>query len=143
MTTAQQILDQKDTKLISIAPEATVLEAANLMNEHHIGALVVLADGKLVGIFTERDILNRIVSAQRDPAATQVSEVMTTRVACAAPHTRRNEMRGVMRSKRIRHIPVVEKKVVIGIISIGDLNRARNEAQEETINYLQQFISVA
>jgi CBS domain-containing protein len=142
MSTAQHILDAKDPQVVSVAPDATVLEAARLMNEHRIGALVVLANGMLAGIFTERDIMRRIVAEQRDPAATKVGQVMTSPVACATPHTLVDELREVFREKRIRHLPVVDAGKVHGIVSIGDVNRVEQKVREQTIQYLQQYISV-
>ena len=142
MTTAQKILAAKGGDIVWIGPDATALEAAQLMNRHRIGSVVVIAEGKPTGIFTERDVLRRIVAEQRDPAATKVGEVMTTPVACAAPHTTDEELRDVFRNKRIRHLPVVDAGKVIGMVSIGDVNRVEKKVQEQTIQYLQQYMSV-
>jgi CBS domain-containing protein len=143
MANAQQILAAKGTDVVSIGPEATVLEAAQLMNERHIGSLIVLKDNKLVGIFTERDVMRRIVSEQQDPSKTAVGDVMTSPVACAAPGTTTAEISATMREKRIRHLPVVDGTTVIGMVSIGDINRTENSAAERTIQYLEQYISVS
>ncbi len=143
MANAQQIITEKGNDVVSIGPKKTVLEAAALMNEHHIGSLVVLSRGRLAGIFTERDVMRRVVVEGRDPATTPVGDVMTRSVACAAPHTPCTELSSVMREKRIRHLPVVENDKVIGMISIGDLNRADHDEQVQTIRYLEQFISVS
>ena len=142
MSTAQHILNAKDTEVVSVGPDATVLEAARIMNDHRIGALIVLANGKLAGIFTERDVMLRVVAEQLDPAATKVGEVMTSPVACAAPHTTLDEIRKVMRERRVRHMPVVDGKRVTGMISIGDLNKAKHDGQKETIRFLEQYMSV-
>lgn len=142
MPNAQQILERKGQTLISIDPDASVLDAARLMNEHHIGSLVVLVNGALAGIFTERDIMRRVVARQRDPASTTVRETMTTPVACATPQTPTPELQSVMREKRVRHLPVVQDGQVVGMISIGDLNRAQHAVDEQTIEYLQQYMSV-
>ena len=124
-------------------PEATVLEGAALMNERGLGSVVVLDDKKrLAGIFTERDVLRRVVAEQRDPATTKRADVMTSPVACAAPHTTLDEIRNVMRQRRIRHLPVADRKRVVGMVSIGDLNQAEHEVQEQTIQYLEQYMSV-
>ena len=100
---------------------------------------------KLAGIFTERDVLLRIVAEKRDPASTRLSEVMTKQVICAAPHSPLDEVRMVMHEKRIRHIPVVDDdgSTILGMISIGDLNKVTLQAQAETIRYLKQYMSVA
>jgi CBS domain-containing protein len=143
MATAEQFIEVKGHTVASLSPTATALEAAQLMNERHIGSVLVVEGDKMVGIFTERDVLLRIVAAQRDPAATRLEEVMTSKVACAAPHTTLDEIRCVMRERRIRHVPVVDNDRVTGMISIGDLNKAENAKHVETIRYLEQYISVA
>ena len=142
MATAEQLIAIKGAAVASLPPTATVLEAAQLMNDRHIGSVLVIDNDRLVGIFTERDVLRRIVAEERSPAATQLNDVMTRQVACAAPHTRLDEIRAVMRKKRIRHMPVLASKRVKGMISIGDLNKAEHDGQAETIKYLEQFMSV-
>ena len=143
MANARRILSEKSkSDVISVGPAASVLEAARIMNEHHIGSLVVLKGDRLQGIFTERDVMRRVVAEGRDPDTTLVRDVMTHPVACATPDTAYTELCTVMREKRIRHLPVVEDDVVLGMISIGDLNRADHDDQEKTIKYLEQFMSV-
>lgn len=140
MHTVLSILRNKGQVVQSIAEDATVLTAAERMNEEHIGALVVTRGDKVVGIFTERDVLNRIVARRRDPATTLVREVMTTPVACCAPETTRAECRLVMKSRRIRHLPVVEDDRLIGIVSIGDILQDEGQEQDETIRYLYEYM---
>ena len=144
MTTAEQLINRKEGSLATLPPDANVLEAAQLMNDRMIGAVLVVNEGCLAGIFTERDVMRRIVAEKRDPAKTKLSEVMTKQVACAAPHTPLDEVRGAMREKRIRHMPVVddEGRKILGMISIGDLNEVNLQAQAETIRYLKQYMSV-
>ncbi len=142
MATAEQLISLKGGTVASLGPGATVLEAALLMNERGIGSVIVIDKDRLAGIFTERDVLRRVVAEQRDPATTKLADVMTSPVACAAPHTTLDEIRQVMRERRIRHVPVVNAKRVLGMISIGDLNKAEREVQVETIRYLEQYISV-
>jgi len=143
MANARQILSEKSKQeVISVGPAASVLEAARMMNEHHIGSLVVLERDRLQGICTERDVMRRIVAKGKNPDTTRVRDAMTHPVACAAPHTAYTELCTVMREKRIRHLPVVEDGKVLGMISIGDLNRADHDDQEKTIKYLEQFMSV-
>jgi len=144
MATAEQLITLKGGSVAALGPEATVLEAAALMNERGIGSVVVLDDKKrLAGIFTERDVLRRVVAEQRDPATTKLADVMTSPVACAAPHTTLDEIRNVMRQRRIRHLPVAERKRVVGMVSIGDLNKAEHDVQVQTIHYLEQYMSVS
>jgi CBS domain-containing protein len=141
MATVRDILALKDNHIESIAPAATVFEAAVRMNERKIGALLVLAQGRLVGIVTERDILQRVVAQRRDAAETLVEEVMTTEVACCRIDTTIEEVRGVMKNRRIRHLPVVEGEDRLhALISIGDLNAYQATAQEQTIHLLHEYI---
>jgi CBS domain-containing protein len=141
MATAKDILALKGARVASIHPDATVFQAALLMDEQKIGALLVMADGRMTGIFTERDILRRVVAQGRDAAATLVRDVMTTEVACCRLHTALDEASGVMKNRRIRHLPVVdENNKLLGLISIGDLNAYQNNTQEQTIHLLQQYI---
>jgi CBS domain-containing protein len=141
MATVRDILAVKGSHVLSIGPEATVLDAALLMNEHKVGSLVVMAGGQVIGIFTERDILQRVVVPRRDPGQTLVREVMTTEVACCQPHTTIEEARGVLKNRRIRHLPVVdEMKHLYGLISIGDLNAHEAHSQELTIHIMEQYI---
>ncbi len=144
MATAEQLIALKGGSVAALGPEATVLEAAALMNERGIGSVVVIDDKKrLAGIFTERDVLRRVVAEKRDPTTTKLADVMTSPVACAAPHTTLDEIRNVMRERRIRHLPVADRKRVVGMVSIGDLNKAEHDVQVQTIHYLEQYMSVS
>ncbi len=141
MATLQDILMTKGSQVVSIEQNATVLEAAVLMNQHKIGALVVTDRRRVVGIFTERDVLRRVVVLRHDPATTMVSDVMTSEVVCAAPDTSIDEARSVMKNRRIRHLPVTsDARELEGMISIGDLNAQLTDAQEQTIHYMQEYI---
>ncbi len=141
MGTLDRILREKQSGVASLGPQATVLEAAMLMNEKQIGSVLVTEQDRLAGIFTERDVLRRIVAARRDPATTPLAEVMTTPVACAERKTGCDEARRVMREKRIRHLPVVDEGRVVGIVSLGDLNKVDHEEQDQTIRYLEQYMT--
>jgi len=122
-------------------PLTTVIDAAREMNERRVGALAVLDDdGRLVGMFTERDVLTRVVAAGRDPAVTRVGDVMTSPVIACEPSTRLDDLRAVMREKRIRHVPIVDEGRVLGMVSIGDLNTAEARVMTETISYLEQYM---
>src|SRR5450432_1286184 len=134
MSHVREILRSKVPEVWTIHPNATVLEAASLMNKHKIGALVVAEDGQVLGMFTERDVLQRVVAKQREPANTKVVDVMTTEVVCCSPDTKLDEARGAMKNRRIRHLPVVgEDGKLLGLISIGDLNAQAQAENELTI----------
>lgn len=140
METAREILDRKGTQVATIHREATVLEAAQKMNELRIGALVVAEADRVIGMFTERDILNRIVAAQRDAATTKVGEVMTTPVACCRLSSPLSEVQSVMTARRIRHLPVVEEGKLVGMISSGDVLYTQVAMQQTTIQYLNEYL---
>src|SRR5262245_42221176 len=141
MPTVSEILDIKGSQVMTIGPEATVLDAALLMNEHKIGSLVVLADGQVVGIISERDILTRVVVLRLAPGVMSVRDVMTTEVVCCQPNTKLDEARGVLKNRRIRHLPVLDGgQQLCGLISIGDLNAYESHDHELTIHILQEYI---
>ena len=142
MATAQQLINVKGAAVASLPSTATVLEAAQLMNDRHIGSVLVIDRNRLVGIFTERDVLRRIVAEEKSPSTTTLKDVMTRQVACASAHTTLDEIRRAMREQRIRHMPVLDGSEVVGMISIGDLNKAEHDGQAETIRYLEQYMSV-
>lgn len=141
MATVMAILATKGAQVLTIGPDATVLQAALLMNEHKVGALVVSAGDGIAGMFTERDVLRRVVGEQRDPTVTRVADVMTTEVACCTPETTLDEARGAMKNRRIRHLPVVEEGGrLCGLISIGDLNAHQITSQEHTIHLMHEYL---
>ena len=141
MATIREILAIKGRHVASISPNENVYEAAERMNEDKIGSLVVLDQGRLVGIITERDILQRVVAPRLDAGATHVADVMTTSLICCRMHTTVEEARGVMKNRRIRHLPVVDDNdEMLGLISIGDLNAFQSNSQEQTIYFLQEYI---
>jgi CBS domain-containing protein len=141
MASVRDILARKGNHIETITPAATVFEAAVRMNAKKIGALLVLDQDRLVGIITERDILQRVVAHRRDAAETLVEEVMTIEVACCQVHTSLEEARGVMKNRRIRHLPVVDSEErLVALISIGDLNAYQTTDQEQTIHLLHEYI---
>jgi CBS domain-containing protein len=141
MATIADILVIKGSSLLSIGPDAMVLDAARMMNERKIGSLLVRDAGRLIGIITERDMLQRVLVPCRDPAITPVGEVMTTELVCCSPHTTLEEARGVLKNRRIRHLPVLDgDEQLLGVISIGDLNAFEANDHERTIFVLQEYI---
>lgn len=140
MSTVREILATKGDTIVSVGPDATVLNAAIVMNEHRIGSVVVMDQGRIVGMFTERDVLQRVVSQQRHPATTRVAEVMSTEIVCCTPETTVVEARNAMKNRRIRRLPVVHDGQVLGLISIGDLNAVEAVDHERTIHLLQEYL---
>ncbi|MGE0556559.1 MAG: CBS domain-containing protein [Gemmatimonadales bacterium] len=140
MATVKDVLARKSREIVSLPPTATVLEAANLMNERGIGGVPVIDQGRMVGIFTERDILRRVVSAARDPAATRLAEVMTSPVVTAKPDMPLDQCAALLTSRRIRHLPIGDERGLAGLITIGDLLAFQVDEQQTTIEQLQHFI---
>ncbi|NOT00218.1 MAG: CBS domain-containing protein [Phycisphaerales bacterium] len=139
MPTVQDILKKQGE--VAITNEDTmVIAAAKMMSERRIGALVVARGDKVVGIFTERDVLNRVVAEHRNPATTRVGEVMTSPVACCKSTSPVAECRSVMTEKRIRHLPVVDDGRLVGMLSSGDILAMENRQQQETIEYLHEYL---
>ncbi len=140
MPTAQDILAKRRRDVVIIGEEATVMEAAKIMSDQRIGSLVVGRGEKVVGIFTERDVLNRVVARHLDPLETIVKDVMTTPVACCQPTTKLAECRSVMTAKRIRHLPVVKENRLLGMISSGDILALEFGESQQTIEDLYEYL---
>ncbi len=140
MPKVSDLLKRKGSDVASVSESDSVVKAAHLMNDHKIGSVVVTDGDKVVGIFTERDILVRVVAAEKDPATTKVGDVMTRPVAACCPHTDLEECKCVISSKRIRHLPVVDDGRLVGIVTSGDLMAAEAKDQAETIEYLYDYL---
>jgi len=110
------------------------------MREHRIGCLVVFDQDQVAGIFTERDVLHRVVGEQRDPERATVGEVMTEEVVCCTPDTHLSEARAAMKNRRLRHLPVMDGGRLLGLVSIGDLNAHLVADQEQTIFALHEYM---
>ena len=141
MDTVKQLLDAKPRGAVTIAPDASVFEALELMAERDIGAVVVVRDERVVGILSERDYARKVVLQSRSSKDTRVSDIMSTPVIAVSPSHTVEECMRLMTDKRIRHLPVVEGSTIAGIVSIGDLVRSVITLQGETIQYLQQYIN--
>ncbi|MFH1499142.1 MAG: CBS domain-containing protein [Verrucomicrobiota bacterium] len=140
-TPLSHILSQKGHAVTTVPPTATVADAVQIMNHFHIGAVVVANPRKgLLGIFTERDVLNRIVARERDPKGTTVESVMSTRLVTATPETTVDEAMRIFMDHRVRHLPIVESGVVVGLVSIGDINRHQLEEHAEEARQLRGYI---
>ena len=140
MRTVRQLVDAKAHRLLSVAPEQTVYAALSKMAEHDIDALIVLQENKLVGIFSERDYARKIVLDGKTSKLTPISDVMTRKVVCVTADRTADECMALMTEKRVRHLPVVDKKNVLALISIGDVVREMISDQRHTIEQLEQYI---
>jgi len=143
MHTASDILREKGNTVWSVKPTDTVLEALGVMAKHDVGAVLVLDGDKLVGIFSERDYARKVVLAGRSSKDSRVDEIMTSQVVCVSPERSIDECMALMTNRRLRHLPVVDHKRVIGIVSIGDLVKATIDDQQFTITQLQSYIAGA
>src|ERR1700730_2059170 len=139
--TVRSVLKQKGQDISFVSPNVWVYDAIETMAEKHVGALLVIAEGKLVGVISERDYARKVILQGKSSKQTQVKEIMTSPVIFAVPeHTVEDCMR-IMTNNRIRHLPVVENERVLGVVSIGDLVKWIISAQEETIHQLQHYIA--
>ena len=142
MPSASDLLRLKSADVYTIEPTASVLVATRAMNSHRVGALLVMMDDRLEGIFTERDVLTRVVAQGRDPSTTLTSEVMSTDLFCCEPGTDLDEIAEAMRKRRIRHVPVRQPDgQVVGMISIGDVNAFHVNQKQATIDGLCGYIN--
>ncbi len=141
MHNVQQILDQKGRRIISAAPAASVREVISLMAEHNISAVLIMKGSELQGIITERDYARKVILQGRTSADTPVSEIMTSQVISVSPGETAQKCMSLMTEKKCRHLPVLDKGEVVGMVSIGDLVKAVIEDQQKEIQQLQQYIS--
>jgi CBS domain-containing protein len=139
--TVNQILSTKGKEVFSIVSTITVFEALRVMGEKNIGAILVIEEGVLKGILSERDYARKIVLKDKSSKKTPVSEIMESDVLTVKPSDNLDFCMSLMSQKRIRHLPVIEDEKVIGIVSIGDVVKAIIEVQKETIKHLDSYIS--
>ena len=141
MTTIAQLLNAKGNQIWSVEPKATIFEALEIMSEKEIGALLVMEDGKLTGIFSERDYARKVILKGKSSKETPVGELMTKKVFYIDPQKTINDCMAMMTAKRIRHVPVIEDNQVMGIVTIGDVVNQIISEQEVTINHLENYIT--
>ncbi|RYE55344.1 MAG: CBS domain-containing protein [Sphingobacteriales bacterium] len=141
MKKVQQILNTKPIQVFSVMQTSSVLDALHLMMEKNISALLVIDDQKLLGIFTERDYARKIILHGKSSADTHVKDVMTAGPITVLPEDSIELCMQIMTEKHIRHLPVVQNDVVLGMISIGDVVKFIIADQKQTISQLESYIS--
>lgn len=141
MKLVSHLLDTKGREIISISENASVLDAIRVMAERAVGSLLVMDGEQLKGIVTERDYARKVILEGKSSKSSQVSEVMTRQVLCVTPQQTIDECMALMTDKRARHLPVLQNKKVIGIVSIGDLVKAMINEQQVLIDHLQHYIA--
>ncbi len=141
------LLNQKGPSIISVAPSASVADAVRVMIRHRVGSVVVMEEDAMTGIFTERDMLNRVALSGRAPEAIRVEEVMTRNPLSVCPQTGVEEVMALFTDRRCRHLPVVDKSsgkpVLAGMISIGDVTRWLLQAYSAEAESLRRYIGAA
>jgi CBS domain-containing protein len=141
MVTIRQLLHHKGGKICSIHPDATVFDAVATMAENDIGSLIVMDGEALIGIITERHYARNVVLKGKTSPATTVQEIMDRHVITVRPEQSVEECMALMTVRRVRHLPVIEDKKIIGIVSIGDLVKSIIDGQKFVIDQLEHYIS--
>jgi CBS domain-containing protein len=140
MISVRQLLEQKGREVFSITPGAAVLEAIRMMAERHVGALLVMEDQSLSGIVSERDYARKVILMGRSSADTPVRDIMSAPVITVQPEATVQTCMQIMTERRVRHLPVIERGRVIGMVSIGDLVKAVIAEQQQHIEQLETYI---
>ncbi len=143
MDVIEAILEAKGSHLHTVAPDASVVEAVETMCAARVGALLVMSGPKLLGIFSERDLMTRVVLARRNPSRVLVKDVMTQKTVCIGLGATPRNALGIMARCRVRHLPVVYESRVVGLVSIGDLVRWTSRAREREVQDLRGYVAGA
>ncbi len=141
MNSIGQFLTQRIQNIHSVSPQSTVRQALELMADKNIGALLVLEEKKLVGMFSERDYARKVVLKGKSSVDTQVQDIMTTQVICVKVNQTFTECMQTMTDHHIRHLPVMDEQKVIGLISIGDVVKVILQEHTRTIEELKSYIA--
>jgi CBS domain-containing protein len=140
MASVKDLLARKDGDLLVAPADTTVIDAAEQMNARGTGSVLVMEAGKLIGIFTERDLMRRVVVVRRDAETTTLRDVMTTALVTGTPDATSSDCGALMSERRIRHLPIMDGDTVLGVITTGDLLAHELREKEATIQQLESFV---
>ncbi len=140
MATVRQLIEDRERNIWSIPPESTVFEALQMMADKNIGALLVLNDGNLVGIFSERDYARKVILKGKSSKDTSVGELMTRDVVYISPGESLENCMALMTAKHIRHLPVIDSKKLLGLVTLGDIVKKIISDRDFKINELEKYI---
>ncbi len=140
-TSIATLLAGKGRALHAVPTSVTVIEAVQKMNQHKVGAVLVMNGAKLAGIFTERDVLTRVIAANLDPKVTPITKAMSANVLTVGPEATVQQVMDIFAEKRCRHLPVIENGNLVGLISIGDVSRWVANAHRAEAESLRQYIA--
>lgn len=141
LDTVRLLLKQKDNNVWHVSPEASVYDAIEIMASKYVGALMVISEGKLVGVVSERDYARKVILQGKASRQTQVKEIMTSPAVYVTPAQTVEDCMRIMTEHHFRHLPVVEEGNILGVVSIGDLVKWVISAQEQTISQLHNYIT--
>ena len=139
--TVRLVLKQKDQSIWSVLPDACVYDAIEIMADKYVGALMVVSEGELIGVVSERDYARKVILQGKSSKETQVKEIMTSPAIFVTPEQTVEDGMRIMTDKHIRHLPVVEDGILLGVVSIGDLVKWMISAQQQTISQLHSYIT--
>jgi len=137
----QGVLAEKGTQVLMVSPETRVYDALALMAEQDVGALVVVADGKPVGMFSERDYARKVILQGKSSKQIEVREIMSVSPPCVTPKHSVDDCMSIMTNLRVRHLPVLENGRMVGLVSIGDMVKWIISSREDTIEQLENYIT--
>lgn len=140
MPTVKELLQSKSGPMLTTTPDVTVLAASILMNDRGTGSVLIMENDRLIGIFTERDLMRRVVAMVKDPASTPLRDVMTRELVTCTPEASVSDCGTLMSERRIRHLPVVSGHTVVGVITTGDLLAHELKEKDAVIQQLESFV---
>jgi CBS domain-containing protein len=141
MSTVLDVIHKKGSEVFTVAPDATVFDAMKIMAQHNVGALMVLKDGKMEGIISERDCVRKVELAGKSVKKTKVAEIMTSKIIYVEANQPIEECMALMIDKNIRHLPVYEGGKLLGLVSVRDVLKEVVDIQKFTISQLEHYIN--